>query len=82
MVIKQNSNSTKSLNSKGSRAHDSRARKINASTAYETCTEQLSPFGGLLGLIKFLDLLKFEEIFGHLYIRGLRKKWLGANQLK
>jgi len=69
MVIKQNNSNTKSLNSKGSRAYDSRARKINASTTYETCTEQLSPFGGLLGLIKFLDLLKFEEIFEHLYIK-------------
>ena len=77
MVIKQNSNNTKSLNRKGSRAHDSRARKINASTAYETCTEQLSPFGGLLGLIKFLDLLKFEEIFEHLYIKPSRKPKLG-----
>jgi hypothetical protein len=33
-----------------------KARKINSSTQYETCTEQLSPFGGLLALIKFLDL--------------------------
>ena len=77
MVIKQHSNSTKSLNRKDFRAHDSRARKINASTACETCTEQLSPFGGLLGLIKFLDLLKFEEIFEHLYIKPSRKPKLG-----
>ena len=77
MVIKQNNSNTKSLNSKGSRAHDSRARKINASTAYETCTEQLSPFGGLLGLIKFLDLLELEEIFEQLYLKPSRKTKLG-----
>jgi len=77
MVIKQNNDNTKSLNSKGSSEQDSRARKIDASTAYETCTEQLSPFGGLLGLIKFLDLIKFEEIFEHRYIKPSRKPKLG-----
>ncbi|MBW2482152.1 MAG: IS1380 family transposase [Deltaproteobacteria bacterium] len=44
-----------------------KARKINASTAYETCTEQLSPFGGLLALIKFLDLVNFHKIFDSAY---------------
>jgi len=29
---------------------------------YETCTEQLSPFGGLLALIKFLDLVDFQAL--------------------
>jgi hypothetical protein len=81
MVIKQHSNNTKSLNRKEFRAYDSRARKINASTAYETCTEQLSPFGGLLGLIKFLDVLKFEEIFEHLYTEPSRKPKLGNYQM-
>jgi len=42
-------------------------RKIAASTTYGTCTERLSPFGGLLGLVKFLDLLKFEEVFDQAY---------------
>jgi len=77
MVLKQNNHNTKSLNSKGSSEQDSRARKIDASTAYETCTEQLSPFGGLLGFIKFLDLIKFEEIFEDLYIKPSRKPKLG-----
>ena len=39
------------------------ARKINASTGFDICTEQLSPFDGLLGLIKFLDLIDLAEIF-------------------
>ena len=77
MVKKRNNGNTKSFISKGFEVKDERARKINASTAYETCTEQLSPFGGLLGLIKFLDLIKFEEIFEHLYIRPSRKPKLG-----
>lgn len=54
-----------------------RARKINASTDFGTCTEQLSPFGGLLGLIKFIDLVQFEEIFKNHYIKPSRKTKLG-----
>jgi hypothetical protein len=34
---------------------------------FETCTEQLSPFGGLLALIKFFDLVDFREIFHFAY---------------
>jgi hypothetical protein len=53
------------------------ARKINASTQYETCTEQLSPFGGLLALIKFLDLIDFKQTFNFGYIAPTRKPKLG-----
>jgi hypothetical protein len=55
--------SKKNLNRKGLNKNRTKARKINASTAYETCSEQLSPFGGLLALIKFLDLVNFHKIF-------------------
>jgi hypothetical protein len=43
------------------------ANKIGASTAYAYCRERLSPFGGLLGLVKFLDLVRFQEIFEGFY---------------
>jgi hypothetical protein len=52
-------------------------RKINASTAYETCTEQLSPFGGLLAMIKFIDLVGFREIFHSAYRPPPREPKLG-----
>jgi hypothetical protein len=77
MVKKRKKHNTKKRVSKGFRENGSEARKINASTAYDTCTEQLSPFGGLLGLIKFFDLIKFEEIFENLYITPRRKPKLG-----
>lgn len=77
MVRQQKNDSTKSPNSKGSAHQAVRANKINASTHYETCTEQLSPFGGLLGLIKFLDLVNFQEIFQKTYIEPSRKPKLG-----
>jgi hypothetical protein len=54
-----------------------RPRKISASTAYETCSEQLSPFGGLLALIKFIDLVGFREIFHFAYRPPSRDPKLG-----
>jgi len=45
----------------------SKASKIGPSTAYDTIGERLSPFGGLLGLIKFFDLVGFKEVFDHCY---------------
>jgi hypothetical protein len=77
MVKKRNKDNTKSAASKGCEEQGAEARKINASTPYGTCSERLSPFGGLLGLIKFLDLIKFEEIFENLYIAPSRKPKLG-----
>jgi hypothetical protein len=77
MVKKRSKVITKSHGSKGFIESGSEARKINASTAYGTCSERLSPFGGLLGLIKFLDLLRFQEIFQHIYKTPARKTKLG-----
>lgn len=51
----------------------SKASKIGPSTSFELCRERLSPFGGLLGLIKFLDLVKFMEIFDGFYIPPSRE---------
>ncbi|MBN1380081.1 MAG: hypothetical protein JXA41_00230 [Deltaproteobacteria bacterium] len=39
--------------SKRYNATGGRAKNINASTEVEICGEQLSPFGRLLGLVKF-----------------------------
>ena len=81
MVKPQNRDITNGLASKGFEEEEPRARKINASTVFGTCTEQISPFGGLLGLIKFLDLIKFEEVFNHLYIAPRRKVRLGNDRM-
>jgi len=77
MVKRQKKHIRKSRSSKGFRTDAAEARKINASTAYGTCTEQLSPFGGLLATIKFLDLMEFEEIFNFNYLAPSRKPKLG-----
>lgn len=44
---------------------------------YETCSEQLSPFGGLLAMIKFFDLIDFKQIFEATYHAPARQPKLG-----
>ena len=77
MVKRRKKGNKKRRNGKGFKANDAKARKIDASTAYETCTEQLSPFGGLLPLIKFLDLVRFKQIFDSTYLAPRREPKLG-----
>ena len=77
MVKRRKNNNRKKRPSKGINTNSAKARKINASTEFDTCTEQLSPFGGLLATIKFLDLLKFEEIFNSIYQAPSRKPKMG-----
>lgn len=77
MVKQRKNNNRKSRNSKGFNKNRAEARNINASTVYETCPEQLSPFGGLLALIKFLDLVNFKEIFHSEYQSPSREPKLG-----
>lgn len=81
MVKRRKNRSTKRRTGKGSNANGAKARKINASTQYDTCTEQLSPFGGVLALIKFLDLVDFKEIFDSTYIRPRRNPKLGHRSM-
>jgi hypothetical protein len=77
MVKYRRSNSRKNRNKKATRTNRVKAGRINASTPFETCSEQLSPFGGLLALIKFLDLINFRQIFDFAYIAPTRKPKLG-----
>ncbi len=77
MVIKRKKNSSEGRICKGFCNNGARARKINASTVYETCTEQLSPFGGLLALIKFFDLVNLHKIFDSAYQPTSREPKLG-----
>jgi hypothetical protein len=72
MVKRRKNNNRKNRSRKGFCKNHAKARKINASTAYETCTEQLSPFGGLLAFIKFIDLVNFHKIFDSAYQKPSR----------
>ena len=77
MVKRHKKNTRKNRIRKGFCKNRAKARKINASTVYETCTEQLSPFGGLLALIKFFDLVNFHKIFDSAYQPTSREPKLG-----
>jgi len=77
MVKRRKKNNRKSRNRKGFFQNRAKVRKINASTQFETCTEQLSPFGGLLALIKFFDLVNFHKFFNIAYKPPSRKPKLG-----
>jgi len=72
MVKRRKDINRKNRSRKGFCQKRAKARKINASTAYESCTEQLSPFGGLLALIKFIDLVNFHKIFDSAYQKPSR----------
>ena len=67
MVKKQDKDNTKSLENQGKAECPAQASKIWHSTPYSYCSERLSPFGGLLGLVKFMELIRFKEIFEGLY---------------
>ena len=77
MVKRQKNITSKNRIGKGFCKNRAKARKINASTAYETCSKQLSPFGGLLALIKFFDLVNFHKIFNYAYQPTSREPKLG-----
>jgi len=77
MVKFRKSKSRQNRNKKATGTNRVKARRIDASTGYETCSERLSPFGGLLALIKFLDLVNFRKLFDFAYIAPTRKPKLG-----
>lgn len=81
MVKSKKRNNRKSRTGKGFSKDRARATKINASTPYDTCTEQLSPFGGLLALIKFFDLVNFHKIFDSGYQPTSREPKLGQYEM-
>lgn len=77
MVKSQNKDTRKSALNKGKNESWFEARKINASTPCETCSESLSSFGGLASLIKFFDIVGFEEVIAGSYVKPSRPVQLG-----
>lgn len=77
MVKRQNNDNAERHINQGSNVCPAKATKIGPSTAYEYCSERLSPFGGLLGLVKFMDVVQFKEIFDGFYKAPTRTPELG-----
>jgi len=67
MVKEQGKGNGKRQGNQGKAGCPAKASKIGYSTPYSYCSERLSPFGGLLGLVKFMELIQFKEIFEGLY---------------
>jgi len=77
LVKTKKESSQNSPENQGLDDNPSKAIKIGPNTKFDTCQERLSPFGGLLGLLKFLDLFHFQEIFENVYLPPSRKPKLG-----
>src|SRR3990172_3917331 len=58
-----------------------RAVRITAETPYGECAEGLGGVGGLLALVKFLDLIGFEQAFAHHYVPPKREPKLGGYRM-
>ncbi len=54
---------------------------ITPKTPYGECSERLTAFGGLLALVKFLELIGFEELFAQHYVRPKREPKLGSYRM-
>lgn len=77
MVKRQFKDNAGRLINQGENGCPVRATRIGPATAYEYCSERLSPFGGLLGLVKFMDVVRFKEIFDGFYKAPARTPELG-----
>jgi len=77
MVKRHNKDNALRAVNQGGNGCLAKATKIGPSTAYEYCSERLSPFGGLLGLVKFMDVVQFKEIFEEFYRAPGRRPELG-----
>jgi Transposase DDE domain group 1 len=67
MVKRRKKHSAKRGMNQGQNEGHEEPVKISPNTRYEYCSERLSPFGGLLALEKFMDAVKFREVFEGFY---------------
>jgi hypothetical protein len=60
---------------------EGRGTTITPDTPYEECSERLTAFGGLLALVKFLDLIGFEKSFQKRFVPPKRVPKLGGYRM-
>jgi len=78
-MVKSKDKHTQKKGLKQGGEEDSRKpRKINASTPYGYTKEFLSPYGGLLPLVKLWDALQFETLFARSYCEPSRETEYGS----
>lgn len=78
MARSKKKSNRKSRRNQGRNRQSPEARKIGPSTPYDYTNEHLTPYGGLLPLVKLLDGLKFRELFQDLFHEPARKTLKGS----
>jgi hypothetical protein len=78
MVKSKNQHNQKKGIKQGESEHSRKTRKIKASTPHGYTDEYLSPYGGLLPLVKLWDALKFESLFSEVYCEPRRETQYGS----
>ena len=63
------------------REYEAPVRADYGRDAVRECSERLTAFGGLLALVKFLDLLQFEVAFAQHYVLPTRVPQLGDHRM-
>jgi hypothetical protein len=85
MVKKRISRKRRRNQGRGSRVerdgHKRRVAEIGANTPHGLCSERITPFGGLLALVKFLDLIAYRDVFEGIYVSPDRKPKLGCYRM-
>ena len=77
----ENKHKTKQPGNQGVQPTDRTPAKINADTEYAVSNTRMTAYGGLLALIKFLDLVEFKEAFEKNYCSPTRKPALGCYRM-
>jgi len=77
MVDSKKENTAKHVENQGKDQREEKPNKINASTHYDICDTRMTAFGGLLSFVKFLDVLKFEDVFERYFIVPKRQCSIG-----
>jgi len=78
MVKSKKEHNEKKGQKQGGKEHPRKTRKIKASTRHGYTDELMSPYGGLLPLVKLWDGLKFEVLFSEVYCEPVRESQYGS----
>jgi len=77
VVDSKKENTAKHIENQGEDQTERKSNKINASTHYAFSDTRMTAFGGLLCFVKFLDLLRFEEVFEQYFVSPKRQCTIG-----
>jgi hypothetical protein len=78
MVKSKKQHNEKEGQKQGEKEHPRKTRKIKASTRHGYTDELMSPYGGLLPLVKLWDALRFERLFSEVYREPRRESQYGS----